>query len=270
MRTILRLLDLAKDARTEADIIGLITDEANACIESGDLLGAGEWLASSLDYASGAPAEATTAKVLALWASAGELSFSPSDMKELSHNLNLFDDSSLARSLVGLLARRTRLIKKRPELVADVAFRLSSQIEKTFGIAPGSPSDLCDRAAKRLTELLETVVADVRIFQNSACISARNASINLFKHLRQLKPLLLLRETTLLSTTEILLGSGFREFCQSYEKGETPKVVLRLPDIRTQAQQTLRPSSIFAPRFFQTTPHSVALALRYHFSSIRM
>jgi hypothetical protein len=28
--------------------------------------------------------------------------------------------------------------------------------------------------------------------------------------------------------------------------------------------------SHLAPRFFQTTPHSVALALRYHFSSIRM
>lgn len=132
-------------------------------IQRGDLLGGDEWFASLLDYSSIANPEATTAKVMALWASAGEIPFSPTDMQDLLANAGLFGDLALARALAGLLARNPRLIAKRPNLLSDAAFRLSDDIKKAFEISATSPNEVCGKLAKRLNQAFQVVLEDVHL-----------------------------------------------------------------------------------------------------------
>jgi hypothetical protein len=124
MQTILRVLNLARDASTESELLAFIDGESGSCIVNGDLLGAGEWLASRLNYSLGIDPGATTAKVLALWASPGDLNFSPSSLPDLVSNLQEFDNMALSAALVGPLARRPRLIIERPDLLKDLSYRL--------------------------------------------------------------------------------------------------------------------------------------------------
>lgn len=240
MQTLLRILDLARDAASENQILGLIDDEATSCVVNGDLLGAGEWLTSRLNYPKGIDSDLVTAKILALWASPSDLTFSPSGVRDLIENMQVFDRQALCTAVVGLSARRPRLIAANPGLLGDIGFRLGQEIAKTFEISSSRPADLLDHGADRLNRALTRSVEVLRVFQNTKCISARLPAMDLLKQLRQLKPLLLIREHPYLSTAELLLGAGFREFCHSYERSESQKVVIRLPDIRLQAQEALR------------------------------
>jgi hypothetical protein len=239
MQTILRVLDLARDARNESDLVALIDEESNSCIVNGDLLGAGEWLASRLNYSMGTDPNATTAKILALWASPGDLNFSPSSMADLISNLQEFDKDALSTALVGLTARRPKLIVRHPELLRDLGYRLSGDIRKLFSTDATRPSDVSERAAVNLGTMMSKAVDALGVFQNANCISARAPAMELLKTLRQLKPFVLVRERPLLSHADLLIGAGFREFCQSYERNEIRTVVIRLPDIRQQSQEAL-------------------------------
>src|SRR5258708_29863330 len=82
VQTLCRILELARDAATEDEILSLIDDEATSCVVNGDLLGAGELLTSRINYSKGIDPGAVAAKILALWASPSELSFSPSGMRD--------------------------------------------------------------------------------------------------------------------------------------------------------------------------------------------
>ena len=240
MQTILRVLNLAQDAGTENELVDFIDEEASSCIVKGDLLGAGEWLASRLNYSSGIDPDATAAKILALWASPTDLSYSPSDIRDLASNSQEFDRSALCTALVGLLARRPKLILRDPDLLRDLTFKYSQDIAKLFDLDQSRPTELREHATIHLISALSKATEALTLFQNAKCISARTPATELLKRLRQLKPFLLIRERPLLSHVEVLLGAGFREFCQSYERSDTQKVVLRLPDIRQQAQDALR------------------------------
>jgi len=142
MQTILRFLKLAQDAKTEADIVQLTEEEANSCVEAGDLLGAGEWLTSKLDYADDQNAEVTLAKVLALWASAGELSFSPINLKDLIANIPLFDRALLAAAVGCLAARRPKVLQKQENILRDLSFRIRDDLNKVFGLQEESPAKI--------------------------------------------------------------------------------------------------------------------------------
>jgi hypothetical protein len=239
MQTIIRVLNLARDAGTENELLAFIDEESNTCVVNGDLLGAGEWLTSRLNYAHGIDPDTVLAKVLALWASQGDLNFSPATLVDLVSNLQEFDRAALATAFVGLTARRPKVIGQRPELLRDLAFRLSGDIRKLFAIAESRPSEISEKAAVMLGGMIATAADALKLFQNSKCISARAPAMELLKRLRQLKPFVLVRERPLLSHADLLLGPGFREFCQSYERSDLQRVVLRLPDIRQQAQQAL-------------------------------
>jgi hypothetical protein len=240
MQTILRVLDLARDASTESELIAFIDEESNSCIGNGDLLGAGEWLASRLSYSLGIDPGAITAKVLALWASPGDLNFSPASMADLVSNLQEFDDMALATALVGLTLRRPKVIIQHPELLKDLSYRVSEDIRKLYSVDGIRPADVSERASILLAGMVTKAASALAIFQSAKCISARGPAMELLKLLRQLKPFLLVRERPLLSHADLLLGAGFREFCQSYERSEIQKVVLLLPDVRQQAQEALR------------------------------
>ncbi|HWY07296.1 MAG TPA: hypothetical protein VNY24_10575 [Candidatus Acidoferrales bacterium] len=240
MQTILRVLNLARDASSESELVAFIDEEGGSCVVNGDLLGAGEWLTSRLNYSLGIDPGSLTAKVLALWASSGDLNFSPSSLADLVSNLQEFDSMALSTALVGLLVRRPKLIVQHPELLKDLCYRLSGDVKKLFGVDGTRPSDVCDRASIVLGGMVSKAVDALAVFQSAKCISVRGPAMELLKLLRQLKPFLLVRERPLLSHADLLLGGGFREFCQSCERSEIRKVALLLVDVRQQAQEALR------------------------------
>ncbi|MCU1303615.1 MAG: putative resolvase [Candidatus Sulfotelmatobacter sp.] len=91
MKTILEFLDLHSLASTESQIVELIDEESERCISSGDLLGAGEWHVSKLRYCKHAgQADPLLAKIIALWASASDLVFSPENLHDLVRNIGSF------------------------------------------------------------------------------------------------------------------------------------------------------------------------------------
>jgi hypothetical protein len=239
MQTILRFLKLAQDAKTEADIVQLTEEEANSCVEAGDLLGAGEWLTSKLDYADDQNAEVTLAKVLALWASAGELSFSPINLKDLIANIPLFDRALLAAAVGCLAARRPKVLQKQENILRDLSFRIRDDLNKVFGLQEESPAKIASLAGSRVGSAFNQVERAVAAFRAAKCISARVAAVEVAKRCRQLRPLLLVREQPMMSQIDSLLGVAFREFCQSYERTDAQKVILRLPDIQQQAHEAL-------------------------------
>jgi hypothetical protein len=243
MKTLFRLFEVSQLTSTESELSELITDEANGCIVKGDLLGAGEWLASRLDSVGSDGIDAVMARNIALWASPSELGFVPSSLEELVSNISAFDSELLGIALISLIARKPKHVLKAPALYRDLAFKLSDQIQRTYGVNASNPIETCQRAAKKLQDATSKTVNAVKIFSTAHCITARNSSIELLKSLRLLKPLVLPHEKPLFSSIEILLGSGFREFCQSYERSETQKVVLRISDLREQAQNALNTSA---------------------------
>src|SRR4051812_10222273 len=99
MQTILQFLGIASAATSKGQILELIDEELQTCIANGDLLGAGEWYASKLDHCEPAAADALIAKVLALWASPSDLTFSPNDTQDLIANIERFNREDLAVSL---------------------------------------------------------------------------------------------------------------------------------------------------------------------------
>src|ERR1035437_1494276 len=221
MQTLYRLFDVSQIATAESEIIAFVNGEVNDCIEKGDVRGAGEWLASRLDCAGSDGIDGVMAKNIALWASPSELGFSPASMDDLLANLSAFDSELLSIALISLVARRPKHVLKTPGLYRDLAFRLSDQIERIYGVNAPNPTELCNRAAKKLQQAVLKGINAVKVFSAAQCIVARNSSIELLKSLRQLKLLLLPHERPILSSVEMLLGSGFREFCQNYERSET-------------------------------------------------
>ena len=240
MQTIIRVLDLARDATNEHELVAFIDEESNSCVVSGDLLGAGEWLTSRLGHSLAIDPSAVAAKVLALWSSPGDLDFSPGSMADLIANLQAFDAGALSTALVGLAARRPRAIVNRPDLLKEVSYKLSEDVRKLFGVEGNRPADIVERAAISLGGMVAKAVSALNLFQASKCISARVAAMELLKVLRQLKPFVLVRERPLLSHADVLLGAGFREFCLNYERNDMQTVILRLPDVRQQAEAASR------------------------------
>jgi hypothetical protein len=236
VKTLFALFEVSKIATTESDLLEFVNDETNRCIVQGDLLGAGEWLASRLDCVGSDGIDAVMAKNIAVWASPSELEFSPASMEELLSNITAFESELLAVALISLIARNPKHVVRHPAIYSDLAFKLFDQIKRTYGVDASNPIELCQRAAKKLRETASMAMNALKVFSSAKCIAARNSSIGLLKSLRQLKPIILPQERPLISSVETLLGSGFREFCQNYERSETQKVVLRISDLRGQAQ----------------------------------
>jgi hypothetical protein len=239
MHTILRQLNLSAAANNEAEILNLIDQEFKGCLAAGDLLGAAEWLTSGLDYGRDVPTDGLVARSLAFWASMGNLPMVPTSTKELIANLSLFDTTNLAKALITILERRTRRLSQDPTPLKDLAFRLSEDISAIFSVSGNRPLEICHQALARLDSALSGASQALRDFERSKCSSARTASLEVLKKYRVLRPIVLQSEQRILSLAESLLGGGFREFTQSYERGQTTKVVYQIRDLRQLADETL-------------------------------
>jgi hypothetical protein len=66
LQTLIKQLKLNSGANNEAEIHEYLDQECKAALSKGDLLGAGEWLASTLDYDCDISTEQAAAHVLAL------------------------------------------------------------------------------------------------------------------------------------------------------------------------------------------------------------
>jgi hypothetical protein len=133
--------------------LSLIDDEATSCVVNGDLLGAGEWLTSRLNYPKGIDPDVVAAKILALWASPADLTFSPSGVRNLIENIQVFDRQALCTAVVGLAARRPKLLATHPELLGDIGFKFRQEIAKTFEINSSRPADLLEQCGSDEREI---------------------------------------------------------------------------------------------------------------------
>jgi hypothetical protein len=243
VNTILKHLKLGSAANNESEIHELLDLEYKAGMAKGDFLGAGEWLSSMLDYETELGTNEIVARTLALWASAGDLPLLPSGMAELTNNISLFDRENLARAFVALLSRKTRRLEKAEDLTKDLSFRISSDISTTFTLNGRRPQEVVNQAQAQLDSAVADAGRALRHFESSKCISARTSSLELLRKYRALKPIVLRREQPLIAIAESLLGGGFREFTQSYERGETTKLIHQLKDIRQHAGDALNHTS---------------------------
>lgn len=237
MNTIVKVLGLGSAAASEKQLVELIDAESELCASAGDLLGAGEWYASRLAHCTQDETDLLLAKVLTLWACPADLSFSPTNAQELVDNLEQLGEAEFAVALVCLICRHGGRLKHTSTLLTDLVFRLSQHIERTYEIEAGRPLDKLQRASLKVRTVINNAKDALESFKKSKCISARAASLEVAKKNRLLKPFLLLRERSILSQVDILLGGAFREFCINYERGETEKLIAHLSEIREQAQQ---------------------------------
>jgi hypothetical protein len=90
LQTLIKQLKLNSGANNEAEIHGYLDQECKAALSKGDLLGAGEWLASTLDYDCDISTEQAVAHVLALWSSPSEAPLFPARIEELIASLSFF------------------------------------------------------------------------------------------------------------------------------------------------------------------------------------
>jgi hypothetical protein len=238
MQTILKLLGFASLAHSEHEILDLIDQESERCINSGNLLGAGEWYVSKLSYCKlSEQADSLLAKTIAFWASPLDLTFSPTDLKNLASNIPYFPRDVLAAALIAITARQSKGITQWSSLLKDMAFRLSPELKKILQLKDERPIDLLHLSATKMKTFTQKCEQALTLFQGARCISARIAAIDVIRVTRQMKPYLLPRERPILSQVEMLLGGAFREFCQAYERSENEKVMSHLNEIRQEAEK---------------------------------
>ncbi len=239
MKTILQVLDMTHMADEPTEMMELIDDEIVRCTNAGDLLGAGEWLASKLPYADEDEFEDIFCKMVAMWASPLELKVLPSYAPELALKLDEFVPEELAVSLVASTWRLLHFGHSLQSVATDLTFRLSEPISQIFGVETRRPGDLCKAAAAKLEVVTGELLSAIDAFIGTKCVTAKIASIEVVKKSHQLKRLALAEERPILSEIDVLLGPTFRKFCESCERHETKRIIRRIPDLKEQAQRCI-------------------------------
>jgi len=241
MKTILEVLNLTDFAEDSELLAELIEDEVTKCRNAGDLLGAGEWMASKLAYGGEEYPEELFCKIVALWASPLELKVLPASMGELITRIDEFVPAELSVALVAATSVLLRSQQKQslPKFVKDLAFRLQLPISDLFGVAPRRPEDLCKAAVAKLETVMADFLSAIESFLNTRCVTAKIASIDVVKKSHQLKKLALPEEKAIISEIDVLLGPIFRKFCESCERQETDRILKRIPDLRDQTHRSI-------------------------------
>jgi len=241
MKTILEVHNLTDFAEDPELLTELIEDEVTGCRDAGDLLGAGEWLASELAYVDVEHLEELLCKIVTLWASPLEVKVLPSSVDELISRIDEFVPEELTVALIAATAVLLRSQQKQslPKVIKDLAFRLQQPISDLFGVAPGRTRDLCKAAVAKLDAVRTDFLSSIDSFFNSKCATAKIASIDVVKKSHQLKKIALAEEKAIISEIDVLLGPTFRKFCESCERQETDKIIKRIPDLKDQMQRSI-------------------------------
>lgn len=269
MRTIVDILELSEIAENSQEILSYIDDEVVRCRNAGDLLGAGEWLISQLKYVDAGTVEEVFAKTIAFWASPVELRGSPLSIRELISAIDDFVPEELALALVAtyLISQQCRIAI--PAAVADLAFRLSSELCSIFGEPPRRSAEVIKVCTARLAASTAEMLAAVDSFCGASCIAAKAASVEVARKARQLKRFALAGERPILTEVDFLLGPAFRKFCESYEDHDTRGLIRRAPELRKQALQAYALNDDRAKRRQNSTLwHLVANRIARHIVAI--
>jgi hypothetical protein len=235
MKTILEVLNLVDRKDDTSILLDLIDDEVMRCKNSGDLLGAGEWLASKLLYVDEDQADEIISKTIALWACPLEIKIFPSCIEDLYLKIDEFVPEELAIALVAVKSRMLHSPYSVPAKVNDLVFRLSQQLSATFEVESRRRGEILNLAVAKFENIFAELLSTVDSFTNTNCVTAKIASIEVVKKGHQLKKIALARERTILSEVDILLGATFRKFCECCERQETKGIINRAPDLKEQA-----------------------------------
>jgi len=239
MKNIIEFLDLSSLEEEQAEILDLIEDEIAQCKNNGDLLGAGEWMSAKLVYANKDQVDDILSKTIAFWASPLELKVVPSSIDDIILNVDEFVPNNLATALVRAKLRMQHSPHSIPLKVNDLVFRLSQFILIIFEVEARRPPDILSAAAAKLEALIIELSSAVNSFINTNCVTAKTPSIELVRKGNQLKKMVLAGERPILNEVDVLLGTTFRKFCESCEKGETNRIIKHAPDLKEQANNLL-------------------------------
>ncbi len=240
MKTILEEHNYSDIAEDEELLKELIDDEFTKCRNDGDLLGAGEWLASYMAFTNEEDIEKLFCNIVSIWASY-ELHKLPSSMEDLVLIMDEFLREELAVSFIHTAAvlLNSKKIEILPQFIKDITFRLQPTITSLFHLGSRNPEDLCKAAVTKLEAIQLKIFSSIDSFLNTTCVTAKIASINIVKESHELKRYALPAEKAIISEIAILLGPTFRKFCESCERQENHKIIGRIPDLKLQVQMLI-------------------------------
>jgi hypothetical protein len=229
---------LPVDASSQAANKAAQEEAIQKCRSAGDLLGAGELLSESFRSVAEPQLDPTFAKLVTFWASPLQTTSEPKDLRELIDRVAEFPEDQLAAGLVNAADRVLKARRELPQTVGDLAFRLSDAVCGLYDIDPRfRPTEGVVAAVHRLRAAHADLQSAVKAFLSASVIAAKQASIGLLKSVHRLTPFVLAAERPLLRELEILLGSAFRKFCESYEKLDGAATLRRATDLREQLQR---------------------------------
>ena len=267
MKTILEVYDLTDLTDNRGELIELIEAEVIRCRDAGNLLGAGEWLASELPYVEDDEAAEIFTKLIALWASPLEFKILPAGLAELISKIDEFVKEELTTAFVAAVSRfrRLRPSSSLPDKTGDLTFRLSNWVSKIFCVEARRPEALCIAAASQLENARNELLASVDSFLGTGCTNAKVASVELVRGAHRLRELALAEERPILAEVDILLGPSFRKFCESCERNDIKRILKLVLDIQEQARRVI---SMTGARTDSTVWNLVTSRVASHISKI--
>jgi hypothetical protein len=202
--------------------------------QRGDALGAGELISGAFAAAPEDIMEQLFARVIVAWASPTHPAPEPKTaLPEVIARIDEFSPNNFAVAVVNALLRLKHYQRRSPEHFPDLAFRIQAEVASTYDVeARRSPTDTCQAAVARLEAILAKLSAAVETFARTTPATAKAASIDVLRFAHQAQPMLLAAERQSLRELELLLGGGFRKFCESHERQDAAGVVRRAPELR--------------------------------------
>lgn len=240
MKTISEIVGLADLTSDRAELASLMEEEVTNSLDAGDFLGAGEWLSSEIEYVPDDKIEVVYSRLISLWGSPLQLRSLPSTIDEL---VSQIDDYAPDAFAIAVVAASSRLLKKKtflPVKFNDLAYRVCEQAEVIFEVSGRGPAEICMRAASKFDTVRQSLLDRVNSFLDSNTINAKAAALEVLKKAYLVRRCSLAGERPILSDLDLLLGTGFRKFCESCERQETGGVINRAPDIREHVYHVLK------------------------------
>lgn len=240
MKTIADVEQVAELSNDYGEILELIDEETDSCLERGDLLGVGEWTIGKLPFSESGTLDATLAKVISLWASPTALVSPPASIAELIFIVEDFPPQDLAVAVVGAIARLPA-DSQLPGELPDLAFRLSDPIRELYELGDRRAGDLTAPAVALLQNRFRELQVATDAFCRTEPSVAKVASVAVIRAARKLRRVVVAAERPILSEIEMLLGPAFRKFCESCERQESNRIIDRVPQLRKYVSQVVAP-----------------------------
>ena len=207
---------------------------------NGDNLGVGEAYASQLSSVDDNDVERTFVNIVTQWASSNPVHAEINTIGDLLEHVDMFVIDLLALAVIHATLRTMDAGRELPGRVGDVNYRVAEPLRSLFDLPTKlSPSATMSAATAKTKELSSALVRAVGSFCQSTPVAAKLPSTDIIKHAHAYAPYALLGERQTLRDVEVLLGTLFRNFCESCEKYEAERIPRRARDLRRQLQRTL-------------------------------